>query len=36
MLEPYKGRVFDPGCGPAGMSVQSVELYPRRRRPIIN
>ena len=25
MLEPYKGRVFDPGCGPAGMSVQSVE-----------
>ncbi len=26
MLEPYKGRVFDPCCGSAGMFVQSVEF----------
>lgn len=23
MLEPYKGRVYDPCCGSAGMFVQS-------------
>jgi type I restriction enzyme M protein len=26
MLEPYKGRVYDPCCGSSGMFVQSVEL----------
>ena len=26
MLEPYRGRVYDPCCGSAGMFVQSVEL----------
>src|SRR5436189_3243162 len=26
MLSPYKGRVFDPCCGSAGMFVQSVEF----------
>ena len=26
MLEPYKGRVYDPCCGSAGMFVQSVEF----------
>ena len=26
MLEPYKGRVFDPCCGSSGMFVQSVEF----------
>ena len=26
MLEPYKGRVFDPCCGSGGMFVQSVEF----------
>jgi hypothetical protein len=26
MLEPYKGRVYDPCCGSSGMSVQSVEF----------
>ncbi len=26
MLEPYKGRVYDPGCGSSGMFVQSVEF----------
>src|SRR5881394_3618986 len=26
MLEPYKGRVYDPSCGSSGMFVQSVEF----------
>ena len=26
MLEPYRGRVYDPGCGSSGMFVQSVEF----------
>ena len=26
MLEPYKGRVYDPCCGSAGMFVQSIEF----------
>ena len=26
MIEPYKGRVYDPCCGSAGMFVQSVEF----------
>ncbi|WP_445513183.1 HsdM family class I SAM-dependent methyltransferase, partial [Streptococcus pneumoniae] len=26
MLEPYKGRVFDPCCGSGGMFVQSEEF----------
>jgi len=26
MLEPYRGRVYDPCCGSAGMFVQSVEF----------
>ena len=26
MLEPYRGRVYDPCCGPSGMFVQSVEF----------
>ena len=26
MLEPYKGRVYDPCCGSAGMFVQSVDF----------
>lgn len=26
MLEPYKGRVFDPACGSGGMFVQSAEF----------
>ncbi len=26
MLEPYRGRVFDPCCGSAGMFVQSMEF----------
>ena len=26
MLEPYKGRVYDPCCGSAGMFVQSMEF----------
>jgi type I restriction enzyme M protein len=26
MLEPFKGRVYDPCCGSSGMFVQSVEL----------
>jgi type I restriction enzyme M protein len=27
MLEPYKGRVYDPCCGSSGMFVQSVEFF---------
>jgi type I restriction-modification system DNA methylase subunit len=26
MLEPYRGRVYDPCCGSSGMFVQSVEF----------
>ena len=26
MLEPYRGRVYDPCCGSAGMFVQSMEF----------
>lgn len=26
MLEPYKGRIFDPACGSGGMFVQSVKF----------
>jgi type I restriction enzyme M protein len=29
MIEPYKGRVFDPCCGSAGMFVQSEEFIQR-------
>jgi len=27
MLEPYRGRVYDPCCGSSGMFVQSVEFH---------
>ena len=26
MLEPYRGRVYDPCCGSSGMFVQSIEF----------
>ncbi len=26
MIEPYKGRVYDPCCGSSGMFVQSIEF----------
>ena len=29
MLEPYRGRVYDPCCGSSGMFVQSVEFIER-------
>ena len=32
MLEPYKGRVYDPCCGSSGMFVQSVEFIRATRR----
>lgn len=31
MLEPYKGRVFDPCCGSGGMFVQSEKFVQARR-----
>ena len=31
MLEPYKGRVFDPCCGSGGMFVQSEKLVQEHR-----
>ena len=31
MLEPYRGRVYDPCCGPSGMFVQSVEFIRAHR-----
>jgi type I restriction enzyme M protein len=31
MLEPYKGRVFDPCCGSGGMFVQSEEFVTEHR-----
>ena len=33
MLEPYKGRVYDPCCGSGGMFVQSREVRRGPRRP---
>jgi type I restriction enzyme M protein len=30
MLEPYRGRVFDPACGSGGMFVQSAKFVERR------
>ncbi|HZY30352.1 MAG TPA: class I SAM-dependent DNA methyltransferase, partial [Candidatus Methylomirabilis sp.] len=32
MLEPYKGRVYDPCCGSSGMFVQSVEFIHAHAR----
>jgi type I restriction enzyme M protein len=32
MLEPYKGRVYDPCCGSSGMFVQSVEFIRAHAR----
>jgi type I restriction enzyme M protein len=32
MLEPYRGRVYDPCCGSSGMFVQSVEFIRARER----
>lgn len=31
VLEPYKGRVYDPACGSGGMFVQSGKFVARRR-----
>jgi type I restriction enzyme M protein len=31
MLEPYRGRVYDPCCGSAGMFVQSIEFIHAHR-----
>jgi type I restriction enzyme M protein len=31
MIEPYKGRVYDPCCGSAGMFVQSAEFVQAHR-----
>ncbi|MFI0979441.1 type I restriction-modification system subunit M [Streptomyces sp. NPDC021093] len=31
VLEPYKGRVYDPACGSGGMFVQSAKFVARRR-----
>ncbi len=33
MIEPYKGRVYDPCCGSGGMFVQSREVRRGSRRP---
>lgn len=32
MLEPYRGRVYDPCCGSSGMFVQSVEFIRAHRK----
>jgi type I restriction-modification system DNA methylase subunit len=32
MLEPYKGRVYDPCCGSGGMFVQSEKFVESRPR----
>ena len=31
ILEPYKGKVFDPACGSGGMFVQSAQFIDRHR-----
>ena len=36
MLEPYRGRVFDPCCGSAGMFVQSDEFIRSHASGIVN
>ena len=35
MLEPYKGRVFDPCCGSGGMFVQS-EKFVEEHQGLVN
>ena len=32
IIEPYKGRIFDPACGSGGMFVQSAEFVERHKR----
>ena len=34
MLEPYKGRVFDPCCGWGGMLVSSEKFVEEHGRPV--
>ena len=36
ILEPYKGRVYDPCCGAGGMFVQSAKFVERKRGEIDN
>ncbi len=36
MIEPYRGRVYDPCCGSAGMFVQSVEFIRAHAKGISN
>jgi type I restriction enzyme M protein len=36
MLEPYRGRVYDPCCGSSGMFVQSVEFIRAHANPPFN
>lgn len=31
MIEPYKGRIYDPACGSGGMFVQSVKFIQRHQ-----
>jgi len=31
IIEPYKGRIYDPACGSGGMFVQSADFVSRRR-----
>lgn len=31
MIEPYKGRIYDPACGTGGMFVQSVKFIQRHQ-----
>ena len=33
MIEPFKGRVYDPCCGSSGMFVQSLEFIRAHRKP---
>ena len=32
IIEPYKGRIFDPACGSAGMFVQSAKFVENHKR----
>lgn len=32
VIEPYKGRVYDPACGSGGMFVQSAEFIRKRKQ----
>src|SRR4029077_11867876 len=36
IIEPYKGRIYDPACGSGGMFVQSAAFVEQHRKSVTN